>query len=33
MNATPGLDIGTFSKRTILTGAGWTRNWGGRARE
>jgi len=24
------LDIGTFSKRTILTGAGWTRNWGGR---
>lgn len=23
-------DIGTFSKRTILTGAGWTRNWGGR---
>src|SRR5581483_11724889 len=24
-----GLDIGLFSKRTILTGAGWTRNWGG----
>ena len=24
------LDIGTFSKRTLLTGAGWTRNWGGR---
>jgi hypothetical protein len=23
-------DIGNFSKRTILTGAGWTRNWGGR---
>ena len=23
------LDIGNFSKRTILTGAGWTRNWGG----
>jgi hypothetical protein len=29
--ATPGnLDIGNFSKRTLLTGAGWTRNWGGR---
>jgi hypothetical protein len=24
------LDIGNFSKRTIFTGAGWTRNWGGR---
>jgi hypothetical protein len=24
------MDIGNFSKRTILTGAGWTRNWGGR---
>jgi len=24
------LDIGNFSRRTILTGAGWTRNWGGR---
>ncbi len=31
MTATTGnLDIGDFSKRTILTGAGWTRNWGGR---
>ena len=29
MTTTPGLDIGHFSKRTILTGAGWTRNWGG----
>jgi len=29
MTTTPGLDIGLFSKRTILTGAGWTRNWGG----
>jgi hypothetical protein len=27
---TENLDIGNFSKRTILTGAGWTRNWGGR---
>src|ERR1700730_2224136 len=27
---TVNLDIGNFSKRTILTGAGWTRNWGGR---
>jgi len=27
---TANLDIGNFSKRTILTGAGWTRNWGGR---
>ena len=26
-------DIGTFSNRTILTGAGWTRNWGGRLAE
>src|SRR5216683_3264826 len=24
------LDIGNFSRQTILTGAGWTRNWGGR---
>jgi hypothetical protein len=24
------LEIENFSKRTILTGAGWTRNWGGR---
>ena len=24
------LDIGIFSRRTIFTGAGWTRNWGGR---
>ena len=24
------MDIGDFSRRTILTGAGWTRNWGGR---
>jgi hypothetical protein len=23
-------DIGIFSQRTILTGAGWTRNWGGK---
>lgn len=23
-------EIGRFSGRTILTGAGWTRNWGGR---
>lgn len=23
-------DVGNFSRRTILTGAGWTRNWGGR---
>jgi hypothetical protein len=23
------MDIGNFSMRTILTGAGWTRNWGG----
>jgi hypothetical protein len=31
MTAAPvNLDIGNFSKRTILTGAGWTRNWGGR---
>lgn len=30
MGAAPGLDLGVFSKRTILTGAGWTRNWGGR---
>ncbi len=29
MATEPGLDIGLFSKRTILTGAGWTRNWGG----
>ena len=28
--ASVNLDIGNFSKRTILTGAGWTRNWGGR---
>ncbi len=26
--STLGLDTGLFSKRTILTGAGWTRNWG-----
>ncbi|MEO8595372.1 MAG: SIR2 family protein [Candidatus Solibacter sp.] len=26
-------NIGNFSKRTILTGAGWTRNWGGRLGE
>ena len=24
------LEIGDFSRRTVLTGAGWTRNWGGR---
>ncbi len=24
------LDVGTFNKRTILTGAGWSRNWGGK---
>jgi len=24
------MDIGNFSKRTILTGAGWSRTWGGR---
>jgi hypothetical protein len=24
------MKIENFSKRTILTGAGWTRNWGGR---
>src|SRR5271169_4828035 len=24
------LDIGNFNERTILTDAGWTRNWGGR---
>lgn len=24
------MEIRNFSKRTILTGAGWTRNWGGR---
>ena len=29
MTITPGVDIGLFSKRTVLTGAGWTRNWGG----
>lgn len=23
------LDIGNFGKRTLLTGAGWSRNWGG----
>ena len=28
--ATANLEIGNFSKRTMLTGAGWTRNWGGR---
>ena len=29
---TPASDIviGNFSRRTVLTGAGWTRNWGGR---
>jgi hypothetical protein len=26
---TASLDIGSFSKRTLLTGAGWTWNWGG----
>jgi DNA-binding NtrC family response regulator len=26
-------DIGRFSRSTILTGAGWTRNWGGRLAE
>ena len=26
------MDIGNFSKQTILTGAGWTRNSGGRLR-
>lgn len=26
-------DIGSFSNRTILTGAGWSRNWGGRLAE
>lgn len=29
MSASSALDLGLFSKRTILTGAGWTRNWGG----
>jgi hypothetical protein len=29
MAASAEPDIDTFSKRTILTGAGWTRNWGG----
>lgn len=29
MALSPALDLGLFSKRTILTGAGWTRNWGG----
>jgi hypothetical protein len=29
----PNPDIGNFSKRTLLTGAGWTRNWGGRVAE
>lgn len=29
MTDTPESDVGCFSKRTILTGAGWTRNWGG----
>jgi hypothetical protein len=24
------MDIGSFNKRTLLTGAGWSRNWGGR---
>lgn len=24
------IDIGNFSKRVLLTGAGWTRNWGGK---
>ncbi len=24
------VDIGSFSKLTLLTGAGWTQNWGGR---
>jgi hypothetical protein len=28
--AAPNVDIGNFSRQTILTGAGWTRNWGGR---
>jgi hypothetical protein len=31
--SSPNTDIGIFSKRTILTGAGWTRNWGGRLAE
>jgi len=30
MTVAASLDIGDFSRRTILTGAGWTRNWGGR---
>ena len=25
----PNSPIGNFSKRTLLTGAGWSRNWGG----
>jgi hypothetical protein len=29
MTIRPEVDIGLFSKRTVLTGAGWTRNWGG----
>jgi hypothetical protein len=24
------VDVGTFNKRAILTGAGWSRNWGGK---
>jgi hypothetical protein len=24
------LDIGTFSECTVLTGAGWEGNWGGK---
>jgi hypothetical protein len=27
------VDLGRFRGRTILTGAGWTRNWGGRLAE
>jgi hypothetical protein len=29
MANTTAIDIGTFSKRVLLTGSGWTRNWGG----
>jgi len=32
-NSRPEPYIGDFSRRTILTGAGWTRNWGGRLAE
>jgi hypothetical protein len=29
---TVNLDLSDFSKRTILTGVGWTRNWGAGSR-